>query len=466
MTDTFTVTELARRIGNVVDDAFPDDVWLVGEITGLNRPRHHVYFDLVEPRDDPGQVPLVVIPVVLFDSNKPVINRSLKRFNVGRMDNGVRVRIRGQVLYSSRTGRVQFRMTGIDPEYTLGQIALDRDRVLRALRAEGLVERNSRLPFPVVPLRIGLVTAAGSAAYHDFVHELTASGYGFQVLHVDTRVQGPGAGAQVAAALRALARHDVDVIALVRGGGARADLVAFDAEELARTIASLDVPVLTGVGHEVDRSLADDVAHRAYKTPTACAAALVEAVRTFHHHTDVLWDEIVHAAGVALDRHAADLDACARASARAARASVRGAAATTDALAVRVTREVTHTLGRAGYRLERTRERTVAAAGATVTRNQTFVDRAAATVRTRAPRELATAERQLEHSAARLRALDPARLLARGWSITTTADGRLLRSSSTAEPGAVLVTRVTDGNVTSTVTTSAPAPSAGNDHDA
>ncbi len=465
MTDTFTVTELTRRIGNVVDDAFPDDVWLVGEITGLNRPRVHVYFDLVEPRDDPGQVPLAVIPVVLFESNKPVINRSLKRFNVGRMDNGVRVRIRGQVLYNSRTGRVQFRMTGIDPEYTLGQIALDRDRVLRALRAEGLVERNSRLPFPVVPLRIGLVTAAGSAAYHDFVHELTASGYGFQVLHVDTRVQGTGAGAQVAAALRALARHDVDVIALVRGGGARADLVAFDAEELARTIASLDVPVLTGVGHEVDRSLADDVAHRAYKTPTACAAALVEAVRAFHHRTDVLWDEIVHAAEVALDRHAADLDACARASARAARASVRGAATTTDALAVRVTREVTHTLGRAGYRLERTRERAVAAAGATVARNQTFVDRAAATVRTRAPRELAAAERQLEHSAARLRALDPSRLLARGWSITTTADGRLLRSSSTAEPGAVLVTRVADGTVTSTVTSSAPAPSAGNDHD-
>jgi exodeoxyribonuclease VII large subunit len=463
VSDTFTVTELARRIANVVDDAFADDIWLVGEITGLTRPRAHVYFDLVEPRDDPGQVPLAVIPVVLFESNKPVVNRALKRFNVGRMDNGVRVRIRGQVLYSARTGRVQFRMTGIDPEYTLGQIALDRDRVLRALRAEGLVERNSKLPFPVVPLRIGLVTAAASAAYHDFVQELTASGYGFHVLHVDTRVQGAGAGAQVAAALRTLARLDVDVIALVRGGGARADLVAFDGEELARTIALLGVPVLTGVGHEVDRSLADDVAHRAYKTPTACAASLVETVRTFHHHTDVLWDEIVHAAGFALDQHAATLDARARASARAARASVRGAAATTDALAVRVTREVTHTLGRAGYRLERTLERTVAAAGATLTRNDTFVERAAGIVRTRAPRELAAAERQLDHTAARLRALDPARLLARGWSITTTADGRLLRSSSTAEPGAVLVTRLADGTVTSTVTTTAPP--AGNHHD-
>jgi exodeoxyribonuclease VII large subunit len=451
VTDTYTVPELTRRIGDVVTNAFDEPVWVSGEISGLNRPRKHVYFELVAPRDDAGRVPTAVLPVVLFEANKEAVNRELRRHHVPRMADGVRVRIRGEVLFNERNGRVQLRMIGIDPSYTLGQIALDRDRVLRALRAEGLVDRNSRLPFPVVPLRVGLITAAGSAAATDFVHELTASGYGFHVRLVDARVQGAGAADDVIRALRHLARLDLDVIALVRGGGSRADLVAFDGEQLARTIASLDVPVLTGVGHEIDRSIADDVAHQAFKTPTACAAALVAAVRTYHHDTELLWEELTHAARLALRRHDDLLDARAGASARAARSSVRAAATATDTVAARLAREAVHTLGRAGYRLERTRERTAGAASTHLARGRTVLDDAGRVLATRPARELLAAERHLSQTEARVRALDPMRLLARGWSITTTDDGALLRRAIDAPPGRTLRTRVADGVIVSTV---------------
>lgn len=444
---TYTVAELTRRIGRALDDAFPDDVWVTGEISGLNRSRGHVYFELVDPSDEPGQPTSALLSVALFKMNKDVVNRTLKREGFARMENGVRVRIRCAVSFTERNGRLQLRMTGIDPAYTLGQQAVDRERVLRALRAEGLVGRNAQLDLPLVPLRVGLVTSAGSAAYHDFVHEIESSGYAFHVHFVDAKVQGVGAAEQVMRALRHLARLDLDVIALVRGGGSRADLVTFDGEQLARTIARLEVPVLTGVGHEVDRGIADDVAHTAYKTPTACAVALVNAVRTFRDDVEALWHEIDRVAQAILREHHDDLRVNARACARSVRAALRGASTDADNVAARVAREATHTLTRAEQRIERRRDRSAGAAREHVARGQSRLEQAQHRVRTRAPRELTSAQRQLDLTEARLRALDPTRLLARGWTITRRDDGALVRSVHDIVPGATMVTRLVDGEL-------------------
>ena len=115
--------------------------------------------------------------------------------------------------------------------------------------------------------------------------ELRASGIGFTVVRADVRVQGTRAPASVARGLRAVAARGVDLVLLVRGGGAATDLAAFDGEVIARAIAELEVPVLTGIGHDIDRSVADEVAHACYKTPTACAQAVVAQVREVAQRT-------------------------------------------------------------------------------------------------------------------------------------------------------------------------------------
>ena len=450
--ETYSVAELTRAISYALEDAFADDVWITGEISGLNRSRGHVYFDLVEPRDDIGQPATAQLAVALFKMNKEVVNRTLKRAGIARIDSGARVRIRGAVAFNERNGRLQVRMTGIDPMYTLGQLAVDRERVLRSLREAGLLDRNARVPLPLVPLRVGLVTSAGSAAYHDFVHELDVSGLAFQLTFVDAKVQGVGAGEQVIRALRQLASADVDVIALVRGGGSRADLAIFDDEQLARTIAALDLPVLTGVGHEVDRSIADDVAHTAYKTPTACAAALVSRVRSYRDTTEELWSEIARVAQLVVRDQRDLVRIRARASARAARSSLRAADTDAGNLATRLAREATHTVARAEQRLDRRRDRSTRTAREHLAQGTARLDRSAHVVRTRVPRQITTLDRQLDLTEARLRALDPARLLARGWSITHRVDGTLLRSVREVSPDDILLTRVGDGTMRSIVT--------------
>ena len=306
-------------------------------------------------------------------------------------------------------------MNGVDPTFTLGRLAAERDRILRQLAKEGLLTANRANPIPVPPLRIGLVTSVGSAAHADFIQELARSGWPFTVLEYDTRVQGDGAAADLSEALHMLATHRPDVIALVRGGGSATNLAAFDAEVLARTIAALDVPVVTGIGHEVDRSVADEVAHTALKTPTACAMAIVEQVRAF-----------------------AD--------------AVAG-------LQVAIAERVTGAVDRAGLLVDDLARRTAVAATAVLNRRADRLVDLGGRLRRGPPGILDRQAERLDGMAGRLRALDPARIVARGWSITRRADGSLVRSVADVSPGDPLVTRVAGGTVTSTVdATSADDP--------
>src|SRR5260370_37954795 len=167
-------------------------------------------------------------------------------------------------------------MTGIDPVFTAGALAANRDRVLRQLEAEGLLRANAVQELPEVPLRIGLVTSAASAAYHDFLDELDASGFAFRVGVCDVRVQGANAPRRVVWALRRLARiaPALDAVVLVRGGGSRADLAPFDSDCVARAIAALPLPARPGTGHSTDPSVAGTVPHTPTNTPTAAADAL------------------------------------------------------------------------------------------------------------------------------------------------------------------------------------------------
>jgi exodeoxyribonuclease VII large subunit len=276
---TFSVVELNSRVRDSLRRAFTDEVWVRGEAQNLSRSSAgHTYFSLVEKVAGRGDRVQGRLDVALFRDDRRAVTRALAEVPGAELGNDVEVRIRGRVTVYPPTGRYQLVMTGIDPVFTVGGIAANRERVLRALAADGLLDANGRLELAPVPLRVGLITSSGSAAYHDFVHELEASGYAWRVTVVDVRVQGAAAARRIKWALGQLAQLDLDAVVLARGGGSRTDLAAFDTDLVARAIAGMPVPVITGVGHETDRSVADDVAYRACKTPTACAQLLTARV--------------------------------------------------------------------------------------------------------------------------------------------------------------------------------------------
>jgi len=429
--DTWTVPELSLHVGRLLVGAFPDDVWVEGQIRNLNRSNNgHVYFQLAEPCPA-GQQPNTQLSVTLLAPERTLVNAQIKRAGGGvRMEDGIEVRIQGRIRWYGPRGTLQLRMHGIDPDYTLGRLQADKDRTLALLAADGLLDRNGRLPVARVPLRIGLVTSMGTAAHADVLAELTASGIGFVVRTVDARTQGAESAAAITRALTILGSDGVDLILLVRGGGARTDLAPFDTELMARAIATSPVPVFTGIGHEVDRSIADEVAHTAHKTPTAAAAAVVQRVRRFQAEVD--------------DRAAAIQ--------RAVHRSLRVASGRLDDRIGRVARSGDRALDRQAAMLDRSGTRAARGAARTLDAAAARLEGPERAVGDRARRALAIDERHLDGLAARVRAHDPQLALARGWSITTTADGTLVRTTADAPPGTTLVTRVADGRVTSTAT--------------
>ncbi len=447
---TYTVSELAASVGRTISRAFPDEIWVQGEIRDLSRAASgHVYFTLLDP--DKSSNSGAVLPVTLFESDKVAVNRVLARSGAVRMTDGVAVRIRGRLSHYAPRGVVQLRMTWIDTDFTLGKLAAERERLVQSLRDRGLVERNPALPMPLVPLRVGLVTSAGSAAYADFLDELVRSGYAWNVLFADSRVQGPDAAADIQQALALLVNRKPDVIALVRGGGAATDLAAFDTEEIAVAIAQCPVPVVTGIGHETDVSVADLVA-RNYKTPTACAAGLVATIAQFVARIDELAAATRRGVNGRLAVATAELDhASSRVNRAAVGATERAAAGVAEA-GRRISRGSRLRLIRATDALTTLSSRIVRGSSRQLEARKGDLDGLQASTLGAVRRTTTHAEDRLAAAEQRMKALDPARLLARGWSITRTSQGVLVTDPEQVEPGSGLQTVVAGGRIASVVT--------------
>jgi exodeoxyribonuclease VII large subunit len=439
---TYSVAELGDAINDTLRRGFSDGVWVRGEISGWSDRGQHAYFTLVDDGDGGGSTnrrngngrSRAVVNVQFFANARMRLRPMLQKHRL-RLADGMKVRVFGYLDYYAPNGRIGLKMTGIDPKYTLGDIAQSRDEVIRRLVAEGLLDANKRRSLSPIPLRVGVVTSVGTAAWHDFHDELQRSAMGFSLTVIDTRVQGDAAESAVAAAITTLARRvDLDAMVLIRGGGARNELAVFDAEPIARAIASSPVPVLTGLGHEVDRSVADDVAHTTLKTPTACAGELIARAARYAADAEAAFASIVRESRHGLTAANTDLSETAHRIARRTHAAVERA---DERLGMRVdtlARTAPASLSRADQQLDDAQQRVIDRANAVIER----------------------AGSRLDVVSARVAALDPAVQLARGWSITRRADGSVVRSIDALDPDDTITTALADGAVTSTVTATHP----------
>ena len=426
---TWTVRELSEAIGDRLRAAFPTDVWVRGEIHDLSRPASgHVYFTLVDA-DGTGRTQL---SVMLSATDKSRVNRLLlKAGGRVRMTDGTEVRIRGRLDWYGPRGQLQLRMASIDPAFTLGQLAAARAELLDRLRADGLLDANRTRAMPLLPLRVGVVTSSGSAAEADLLDELDRCAYAFEVRVADVRVQGADAPSSIAGAITWFSARDVDVVVVVRGGGAATDLAAFDHELVARAIAASRHPVITGVGHEIDRTVADELAHTVAKTPTAAAQHLIGLVALAHQRSEMAFAAVVTIADRRLRQVTDHLDRAAARASTAAVAATRSELTRIDGVAGRVGQLAHRHLLRAERQMDDGRRR----------------------LHRSARRRLDDTDGHLDVLAARVSVADPRRAMARGWSITRRADGTIVRSVADAPAGSVLHTVLADGSLTSTVDT-------------
>ncbi len=254
-----SVSDLAAAIQTSLDEEF-QSVWVVGEISGLRAySSGHLYFTL---KDEKSQ-----IRAVMFRGYA-----GLLRF---RPEDGLAVLVRGNVsLYPAR-GDLQLYVSTMEPR-GLGEQQLALEQLKAMLAAEGLFAAERKRPLPFFPRCVGVVTALGGAAIQDILTILHQRCPYTRVIIRSTKVQGIGAGVEIAAGIRDLNEHgEIEVLIVGRGGGSREDLSAFNEEVVARAIAASNVPVIAAVGHEIDLSIADLVADCRAPTPTAAAEMVV-----------------------------------------------------------------------------------------------------------------------------------------------------------------------------------------------
>jgi exodeoxyribonuclease VII large subunit len=454
--DALSITEFYRRIDRSLRDSFPRELWITGEIRSIKvLPKGHCFIDLVDPTNarDNGAPTL---NVKCWSTRWRAVRSTLDGLGIS-LDAGMVVRVRGEVQFYKPRGTIDFILSELDTDALLGKVAAERARLIKALVDEGLFDHQRRLRVADPPLRVGLVASPGSEGYHDFLAGLTGSGLAFDVTVTPTTVQGKGAPAQVASAIRNLQRTSLDVIVVVRGGGSKADLAAFDAEPVARAIATSDVPVWTGIGHTGDQSVADEVAARSFITPTECGQELSRLALEF-------WRSVIEA-GVTTGRLArARLGDSERMLARHRHGAATGARSQLNRHSDRLAHRASIVRRTVRGQIDAHSRRLTVTGGGLARSASRVVDVRRERLMSRS-RQLTTLPlRRLEGEDFRvvqwqrlLGAYDYQRQLERGYSVTRDGAGGVVRSVSSLAEGSVLLTQLSDGQVASAVT-AAPVP--------
>lgn len=275
MEKTFPVSKYLSAVKKLVTTQIPP-VWVNGVITQITERGRMVYLCVAEFAE--GDVrPVAKLDLYMFAGEFSQMQSRLANLPIPfTLREEIKVNLLIEADFYVGGGKFQCRVKNIDPNFTVGELAKTRQAILQKLEREGLLEKNKRTPFAALPLKVGLVTGESTAAYKDFTTTLAGSGFPFEVVARFARMQGNETETTVLEALGNLrAMDDLDVVCIVRGGGAKTDLNYFDSEALCRAIANFPCPVLTGIGHQIDESLSDKVAYASCITPTDCAKFLI-----------------------------------------------------------------------------------------------------------------------------------------------------------------------------------------------
>lgn len=442
----FSVSSVVRAADRAIRDR-TGPLWVRGEVSGWKQSGPgHCYFTLKDQKSE--------LACVLWANAA----RALPMLP----ENGMQIEVLGQVGIFERRGQFQLEVSRVESTGAGGLWQLAKDRLVRELRADGLLDEDRKRPLPFCPERVGIVTSAQSAALHDMHRVLRRRAWWIPVLVSHCSVEGVHAASEIAAAIARFGltsdRCPVDVIVLARGGGSMESLWAFNVESVARAIASSPVPVISAVGHETDYTVADMVADVRAATPTAGAERAVPDGRAI-------------ATGVAGFPSAASLRVV-----RAARRAEEGAKATQATIHRTVAGKLTLLDARVGSASEQLEahspRRVLERAGGQVTRAEqdmlALVDRRLRALGRDAEavegelaiamtRRLDSLDRALASEAGALDARSPLRVLARGYALVSdVASGRTVRSSSDVGPDQQLVVRFSDGSVRVRADASAP----------
>ena len=430
MRDVFSLIELNGIVSELVETAMPDSYWVEAELSEVRENRGHCYMELIQ-KDEGSNTPVARARATCWRSVWNVLRPNFERVTGQRLAAGMKVLMLVHASFHENYG-FSWVVDDIDATFTLGDMARRRREIIRQLRENGVLELNKELPMPMFAQSIAVVSSATAAGFGDFRHELEHNKYGFRfsVRLFDAKMQGEQTESSVIRALDEINRSArlFDCVVIIRGGGATSDLSGFDTFDLANNVAQFPLPVITGIGHERDESVLDIVANTSVKTPTAAAEYLIANLAAVSDRLDQAQRRISE---IATNRLATE--------------SIR-----LQQLSASIPMVFTLYGERQQAALSILYERLRTAAGQLSEREKHRLELLSRSLAPSIQRVTADASHRLDMLTQRIAALEPSRVLRRGYSITT-LNGRAVMSADQLSPGDVIVTRLSKGKVTSAV---------------
>lgn len=276
--NSYSLFELNEYIKRVVALNFTEAIWVNAEVGQVKEVKGQVYLDLIQHSEEENQITAQASAAIWFKTYL-FIRKKLGELLPAILSEGSKILVKVRVEFHERYG-MKLVVEDIDPTYTIGQMEIARQKIIENLRKTGVMEANQSTVLPDVIQRVAVISSSTAAGYIDFQHQLVSNEYGYDV-HLDlyqAAMQGMNTEREVCAALDQIEvlKAEYDCIVLIRGGGSKLDLASFDNFNIGYKIATSSLPVLTGIGHEIDSTVADIVSHSALKTPTAVATFILD----------------------------------------------------------------------------------------------------------------------------------------------------------------------------------------------
>jgi len=276
--DKLTLAELQLIIRDSIYLALPEMYWVIAEISEMKENYNgHCYLELIEKQPDDRNI-RARARAVIWSSRYRFLKSFFENVAGESLREGLKVLVKVKVEYHEIYG-LSLVISDIDPSFTMGDLAVKRQMILKRLEEDGVLSMNRELEFPLFPQRIAVISSRNAAGYTDFIKHISENSYGyvFYTALFEAAMQGNETETSIIGALDRIAEKIgfFDVIVLIRGGGSQTDLSCFDNYNIAYYITQFPLPVLTGIGHEKDLSVTDIVAYKALKTPTAVADFLI-----------------------------------------------------------------------------------------------------------------------------------------------------------------------------------------------
>lgn len=287
MDSRLTLSELQLVIRDSLYLSLPDFYWVVAEISEIKQNYSgHCYLELIEKQEDDLSIK-ARIKAVIWASRYNFIKSFFENSTGESLREGFKVLVKARIEYHELYG-LSLVINDIDPSYTIGEMAVKRQMIIKQLEQEGVFGMNRELELPVVPQRIAIVSSRNAAGYTDFINHLTCNSfrYVFYTALFDAVMQGTETEQSIISALDriALKSEMFDLVVIIRGGGSQTDLSWFDNYNIAFHVTQFPLPVITGIGHDKDLSVTDMVACKSLKTPTAVADFIIESVAEMENH--------------------------------------------------------------------------------------------------------------------------------------------------------------------------------------